>query len=69
MATCAIVAGLVAIVYYPGRLGPGAVFVALFAALIGGSPDRRIVPVAVAVAAVGWLVGMTVSVMLERPIF
>ena len=69
MATCAIFAGLVAIVYYPGRIGPGAMFVALFAALIGGSPDRRIVPVAVALTTVSWLAGMTIAVLLERPIF
>jgi hypothetical protein len=69
MATCAIFAGLVAIVYYPGRIGPGAMFVALFAAVIGGSPGRWLVPVAVAITTVSWLVGMTIAVVLERPIF
>ncbi len=68
MATFAIFAGLAALVYYPGRIGPGAIFIALLAAAIGGS-DRRLVPAAVIATTASWLAGMVIAVLLERPIF
>jgi hypothetical protein len=68
LATLAIFAGLASIVYYPGRLGTGAVFIAVLAALIG-DPRRRLVPVGVAVATACWFLGMALAVILERPIF
>ncbi|HZB85925.1 MAG TPA: hypothetical protein VE289_05110 [Gaiellaceae bacterium] len=68
MATFAIFAGLVALVYYPGRIGPGAIFIALLAAAIGGS-HRWLVPVAVVATTASWLAGMIIAVLLERPIF
>jgi hypothetical protein len=69
LATFAIFAGLVALVISPGRIGPGAIFVALLAAVIGGRPGSRLVPIAVAVTALCWFAGMVISVVLERPIF
>lgn len=68
LATLAIFAGLTAIVYYPGRLGTGAVFVALFAVVIG-DPRRRLVPVALGVTTACWFLGMALAVVLDRPIF
>jgi hypothetical protein len=68
LATFALFAGLVSLVYYPGRLGTAAVFIALFAAALGGR-DRYLVPVTVGVTAVCWLLGMTLAIALERPIF
>lgn len=68
LATFAIFAGLAALVYYPGRLGTGAVFVALLAVLIG-DPRRRLVPIALAVATACWFLGMVLAVLLDRPIF
>jgi hypothetical protein len=68
MATAAIFAGLVAIVYYPGRIGPGAIFIALVAAAMAGS-ESRLAPFAVAATTVSWLAGMIVAVLLEQPIF
>jgi hypothetical protein len=68
MATFAIFAGLAALVYYPGRIGPGAIFIALLAAAIGGT-DRRLVPGAVIATAASWLLGMIIAVLLENPIF
>jgi hypothetical protein len=68
MATFAIFAGLAALVYYPGRLGTGAVFIAVLAVAIGDS-RRRLVPVAVAVTTACWFLGMTIAVLLDRPIF
>lgn len=69
MAVCAIFAGLVALVYSPGRIGPGAIFVSFLAAVIGGRPDSRLVPFAVAVTTVCWFAGMVLAVLLENPIF
>jgi hypothetical protein len=68
LAAAAIFAGLIAIVYYPGRVGPGAIFVALLAAAMGGF-QSRLAAIAVAVAAAGWFLGMVVAIVLERPIF
>jgi hypothetical protein len=68
LAAASIFAGLVAIVYYPGRLGPAAIFFALLAAAMGGF-QSRLAAIAVAVATVGWVAGMIVAVFLERPIF
>lgn len=68
LATFAIVGGLVALVYYPGRLGTGAVFVALFAAVLGDH-RRPLVPVGIAIASACWFLGMVIAVLLDRPIF
>ena len=68
MATFAVFAGLAALVYYPGRIGPGAIFIALLAAAVGGS-DRRLVPLAVIATTLSWLAGMVIAVLLENPIF
>lgn len=68
IATFALFAGLVSLVYYPGRLGTGAVIIALFAAALGGR-DRYLVPVSVGVTTACWLLGMTLAVVLDRPIF
>jgi hypothetical protein len=68
LAAAALFAGLVAIVYYPGRLGPAAMFVALLASAMGGF-QSRLAAFSLAVATGGWLAGMIIAVLLERPIF
>lgn len=68
LAAAALFAGIVAIVYYPGRVGPGAILVALIAAAMGGF-QSRLAAAALAVATAGWFLGMIVAVLLERPIF
>lgn len=68
LATIALFAGLVGIVYTPGLVCSAAVIVAVLAAAIGGR-DRWLVPVTVAVTGACWLIGMTLAVLLERPIF
>jgi hypothetical protein len=68
LAAAALFAGIVAIVYYPGRVGPGAILVALIAAAMGGF-QTRLAAIAVAVATLGWFLGMVVAIVLERPIF
>lgn len=64
----AIFAGLAALVYYPGRIGPGAVVVALVAAGLG-STVRGLSFAALLIAGGGFVGGMIVAVALERPIF
>jgi hypothetical protein len=68
LAAAAIFAAVVAIVYYPGRVGTGAVLVAIIAAGIGGF-QSRLAAFAVAFATVCWIVGMIVSIAFERPVF
>jgi hypothetical protein len=68
LATAAIFAGIVGIVYYPGRVAAGAILVAVVAAAMGGF-QSRLASFAVAIATGCWLVGMIVSVIFERPVF
>jgi hypothetical protein len=68
LAALAIFAGLVAIVYYPGRIGPAAVLVALLAAALGGF-QHRLAAWAIGLATASWFAGMVVAVLLEQPIF
>jgi hypothetical protein len=68
LATFALFAGLIGIVYTPGIVCTAAVIVAILAATIGGR-DRWLVPFTVAVTGACWLIGMTLAVLLERPIF
>ena len=68
LATFALFAGLIGIVYTPGIVCTAAVIVAILAATIGGR-DRWLVPFTVAVTGACWLIGMTLAILLERPIF
>ena len=68
LAAAALFAGLVAIIYYPGRVGPGAILVALIAAAMGGF-QSRLATIAVAGATGGRFLGMVLAIVLERPIF
>ena len=68
LATLALFTGLIGIVYTPGVVCTAAVIVAILAATIGGR-DRWLVPFTVAVTGACWLTGMTLAVLLERPIF
>jgi hypothetical protein len=68
LAAFAIFAGAAALVYYPGRVGTGAVLVSLIAAGIGGF-QRGLAAFAVAFTAICWFAGMIIAISLERPIF
>lgn len=68
LATAAIFAALVGIVYYPGRVASSSVLVALIAAAIGGF-QSRLAAFAVGIAALCWFAGMIVSITFERPVF
>jgi hypothetical protein len=52
----------------PIRVGVAAVIIALIAAGIGGR-HRKLAAIACGIAAAGWLVGMIVAVVTERPLF
>jgi hypothetical protein len=68
MAAVALFAGFLAVIWYPGRVGPAAILVALIAAAMGG-PQRRLAAAALVVATACWFVGMVLAVVFERPIF
>jgi hypothetical protein len=68
LAASAIFAAAVALVYYPGRIGPGAILIALIAAGLAGA-RQGLVAVALAITTVCWFAGMVIAVLLERPIF
>jgi hypothetical protein len=68
LAAAAITVSAVAMVYRPVRLAPCALLVALVAVALGGR-HARLSAFAVAAATVGWLVGMTVAVITEKPLF
>lgn len=64
----AIFGGLAALVYYPGRIGPGAILIALIGAGLG-STVRGLSFAGLLFAAGGFTAGMTIAVALGRPIF
>jgi hypothetical protein len=68
LAAAALFVGLIGIVYKPAQVGVGAIFVALIAAAMGG-PQRRLAAGALVVAAVSWVIGMTLAVLLDRPLW
>jgi hypothetical protein len=67
LAAAAVFGGIVALFYYPGRIGPAAIVIALVAAGMGG--PKRFVGIGMAVASLGWFFGMLIAVFLDRPIF
>ena len=68
MASAALFASFVAVVYRPMRIAPPVVLIALVAALIGGR-HARLAAAAVAVGTICWVVGMAVAVLWEKPLF
>jgi hypothetical protein len=59
----------IALVYYPGRIGPATMFVALLAAALAGPRQRLFAASAVGAATIWWFVGMVIAITLERPLF
>jgi hypothetical protein len=68
LAAAALFAGLVAIAYRPFRIAPFAVLIALIATGIGGS-HRRLAAWALAVASLGWVLGMIFAVLTRHPLY
>ncbi len=68
LSAAALAAGLLALIWYPGRVGPAAMLVALVAAAMGG-PQRRLAAIALTVVTACWFVGMIIAVATDRPVF
>jgi hypothetical protein len=68
LAAISLAASAIAIIYEPVKLAPFAILVGLIAAGLGGR-NSRLPAVAVAVATLAWLVGMTIAVLLSRPLY
>ena len=69
LATLAIFVSGLAIVYRPVRLAPAAAVVAIVAAALAGPNSSRLAGFAIAAAAVGWIVGMTVAIVTNNPLW
>ena len=68
LAAASLFAGLIGLVWYPGRVGPAAMLLALVASGMGG-PHRRLAAGALVVATLAWLGGMVIAVLYDRPLF
>ena len=68
LAAISLAASAIALVYRPVRLAPFAILVGLVAAALAGR-GSRLPALAVAVATLAWLVGMTIAVLTSRPIY
>jgi hypothetical protein len=68
LASAAIFMSMIALVYRPVRIIPAALVVAFIAAGIGGR-HRRLASVAVAIAAICWVVGLTIAIATNRPLY
>jgi len=68
MATAAIFASLLGLAYRPARIIPFAVLLALVAARMT-TRWSRLAGIAIAVTVVCWVVGMTIAVLTESPLY
>jgi hypothetical protein len=68
LAAASIAVSAVGIVYRPVRTIPIAIVVALVAVVMGG-PNQRLGPLAVLVGAIAFVVGMTIAVATESPLW
>ena len=68
LASAAIFASFVALVYRPVRIGPFTILLALVASGMGGR-HARLAAIAVAVATVCWVVGMSIAVWTRNPLY
>ena len=68
LAALSLTASVLATMYRPVRLAPFAILIAIVAAGIGGRYSR-LAAVAVGVATLCWLVGMTLAVLTSRPLY
>jgi hypothetical protein len=68
LASAALFVCLIGVVYRPVRLIPAAIVVALIALGMGGR-HQRLAVIALAVGVVAWIVGMTIAVAVEHPLY
>ena len=69
LAAASIAVSVIAMVYRPVRLAPVALIVAFIAVALSDRHFSRLAAFAVAVGALGWLIGMTVAVLTEEPLY
>ena len=68
LAVAAVAAGAMSLIWYPGRVGPAAMLIALIAAAMADT-QRRLAAGALTLVTVCWLAGMILAVLTERPVF
>jgi hypothetical protein len=69
LAALAIFGGVIAVAQRPVTIGIASLVVALVAAAMAGGRHQRLAAAGVAIAGAGWLVGMIVSVVTNRPLW
>jgi hypothetical protein len=69
LAALAIFGGLIAIAQRPVTIGLASLFVALVAATMASGRNRHLAAAGVAIAGAGWLTGMIVCVITNRPLW
>jgi hypothetical protein len=69
LAAASIAVSAIAMVYKPVRLAPVALLVAFIAVALAQRHFSRLAAFAVIAGALGWLVGMTVAVLTEAPLY
>jgi hypothetical protein len=68
LAAAAIAAGVFSVVWRPSRIGPVALVVALVAVAMSGR-NQRLGAWAVGIVAAGWVLGMIIAVITEKPVY
>lgn len=68
LAAISLTASAVAIIHEPVKLAPFAILVGLISAGLAGR-NSRLPAAAVVVGTVAWLVGMTIAVLMSRPLY
>ena len=69
LATAAIFASIITLIYRPARIGPAAILTALVAAGMAGGRHARLAAFAVGIATVCWIAGMAIAVLTETELF
>jgi len=69
LAAFSIFASLISLVWHPLRLVLPAILLAMISAAMGGERRRRLTFAAVLIAAVCFFLGMTISVVTQRPLW
>ncbi len=69
LAAISFAASAIALVYYPVRLAPFAILVALVAVALAGKRNSKLAAAAVVGGTLAWLIGMTIAVLMSRPIY
>ena len=68
LASLSIFASCIGLTYRPARLVPAAILLALLATALGGR-HSRLATIAIAIGGVCFIVGMTIAVVTDNPIY